>query len=134
MRRWMSLCVTLAMSAFATIGYGHDGPLRLHWKDMTFFDENGNTVAGGHICTWDAPAPHQDVNTMLRTPRTTYQDRAGQIANTHPIVLNSNGTLVAPVYVTHGQWSWALSDSDDPKCERPIAVYDWIPGAEALKQ
>ena len=49
---------------------------------LQFFDANGNPLVGGKLLTYLAGST---------TPVTTYQDKAGTIANTNPVILDARG-------------------------------------------
>ena len=66
-------------------------------------DSFGNPLVGGRLYTYAN-------NTV--TPQTTYQDAAGTIANTNPIILDARGEAV--VFLTEGVvYTWVLKDSND---------------------
>ena len=49
---------------------------------LQFFDANGNPLVGGKLFTYLAGST---------TPVTTYQDKAGTIENTNPVILDARG-------------------------------------------
>lgn len=66
-------------------------------------DSNGDPLVGGRLYTYAN-------NTT--TPQTTYQDTAGTIANTNPIILDSRGEAV--IFLTEGlAYTWVLKDAND---------------------
>jgi hypothetical protein len=66
-------------------------------------DSYGNPLVGGRLYTYAN-------NTT--TPQTTYQDAAGTIANTNPIILDSRGEAV--IFLTEGVvYTWVLKDAND---------------------
>jgi len=58
-----------------------------------FFNDDGIPLSGGLVYTYDAGTT---------TPRTTYTDSAGLIANSNPIVLDASGRTPAEVWLTDG--------------------------------
>lgn len=65
------------------------------------FDLNGEPLASGKVYTYE-------VGTT--TPKTTYQDAAGTVAHTNPIILDSFGE--ATIYIS-GDTKFVVKDSDD---------------------
>lgn len=66
-------------------------------------DSFGNPLVGGRLYTYAN-------NTT--TPQTTYQDAAGTIANTNPIILDSRGEAV--IFLSEGVvYTWVLKDAND---------------------
>lgn len=66
-------------------------------------DAYGNPLVGGRLYTY--------VNTTT-TPQATYQDAAGTIANTNPIILDSLGSAV--VFLTEGLvYTFVMKDAND---------------------
>ncbi|MFY2643711.1 hypothetical protein ACOTDF_19300 [Achromobacter insuavis] len=66
-------------------------------------DSAGNPLVGGRLYTY--------INTTT-TPLTTYQDAAGTIANTNPIILDSRGEAV--IFLESGRvYTFVLKDSND---------------------
>jgi hypothetical protein len=58
-----------------------------------FFDNSGAILAGGLLYAYSAGTT---------TPVTTYQDSAGTVAHTNPIVLDSAGRVASEVWLTAG--------------------------------
>lgn len=94
-------------------------------------DSYGNPLVGGRLYTYAN-------NTT--TPQTTYQDAAGTIANTNPIILDSRGEAV--IFLTEGVvYAWELKDSSDALIwsqsdiagggsESTLPVYPIAPGSD----
>lgn len=67
------------------------------------FDDYGTLLAGGKINTYEAGTT---------TPMATYQDLAGAVPNTNPVILDASGR--ATVRVTNGvAYKFVITDSDD---------------------
>lgn len=67
-----------------------------------FLDTNDNPLAGGKVYMFVPP------NTT--TPKTTWQDATGAIANSHPIILDADGSAL--IYGS-GQYLQEVFDADD---------------------
>ena len=61
--------------------------------DAASVDSNGDPRSGGHLHIYLAGTS---------TPATAYQDSAGSVAHTNPIILNANGLAPAPIWLTTG--------------------------------
>lgn len=69
---------------------------------VQFLDSNGNPLVGGKVYTYAAGTT---------TPLATYQDYAGNIQNTNPVILDSRGE--AQIWYGAGQYKVVLKDSTD---------------------
>lgn len=67
-----------------------------------FWTQNGEPLAGGKLYSYEAGTS---------TPKVTYEDREGSIANTNPIILDANGEC--DVYLDEGSYKFVLTDADD---------------------
>jgi hypothetical protein len=67
---------------------------------MQFFNNQDTFLVGGLLYTYAAGT---------QTPLATYQDQAGTIANTNPVVLNTRGE--AAVWLSNAQYKFVLRDS-----------------------
>jgi len=84
-----------------------------------FFDNNGDPLSGGLIYTYDAGTT---------TPRATYTDNTGNVANTNPIVLDAAGRTASEVWLTEGvNYKFILKNSTGST----IGTYDNIAGVPA---
>ena len=61
------------------------------YNASTYFDNNGNMLAGGLLNIYQANS--------FTVRQTTYQDSAGTIQNTNPIVLNSSGRIPVELWL-----------------------------------
>jgi hypothetical protein len=66
------------------------------------FDSNGDPLSGGLLYTYEAGTT---------TPKETYTTEAGDVANTNPVVLDSDG--YADVWLGDGGYKFVLKDSTD---------------------
>ena len=74
----------------------------LQWQIL---DGNGNPRSGGKIETYLA---------LSSTPAITYKDENGTVQQTNPIILNTLGKAVSPIYLTAGiAYKFVLKDSLD---------------------
>lgn len=84
-----------------------------------FFDNNGDPLSGGLIYTYDAGTT---------TPRATYTDNTGNVANTNPIVLDAAGRTASEVWLTENvNYKFILKTSTGTT----IGTYDNIAGVPA---
>lgn len=84
-----------------------------------FFDNNGDPLTGGLIYTYDAGTT---------TPRATYTDNTGSVANTNPIVLDAAGRTSSEVWLTENvNYKFILKTSTGTT----IGTYDNISGVPA---
>lgn len=67
-----------------------------------FFDSNGAPLAGGKLYSYVAGTT---------SPAATYTDQTGTVANTNPIILDSNG--YADVWIKSGSFKFILKDASD---------------------
>jgi hypothetical protein len=67
---------------------------------LQFFDANGNPLSGGKLYSYDAGTT---------TPRATYTDSTGNIANANPVILDTRGE--ASVWMDSGAYKLALYTS-----------------------
>lgn len=67
---------------------------------LQFFDANGNPLSGGKLYSYDAGTT---------TPRATYTDSTGTIANANPVILDTRGE--ASVWMDSGLYKLALQTS-----------------------
>jgi hypothetical protein len=76
------------------------------WSGTQFFDENGDPLAGGKIYTYE--------NGSFSVQQTTYDDEAGTVPNSNPIVLDSSGRINNGLFLTNGLvYNLVLTNSDD---------------------
>jgi hypothetical protein len=69
---------------------------------LRLFDDQGALLAGGTVDTYEAGTT---------TPLATYQDLAGEVANTNPVVLDAGGS--ATIRVTDGvAYKFVVKDAD----------------------
>lgn len=61
------------------------------YNASTYFDSNGNMLSGGLLNVYQAGS--------FTVRQATYQDSAGTILNTNPIVLNSSGRIPAEIWL-----------------------------------
>lgn len=61
------------------------------YNASTYFDNNGNMLSGGLLNVYQAGS--------FTVRQATYQDSAGTILNTNPIVLNSSGRIPAEIWL-----------------------------------
>lgn len=69
---------------------------------MQEFDNNGNLLVGGKVLTYEAGTT---------TPKATYTDSTGTVANANPVVLDANGR--AAIWLGDGGYKFVLTDADD---------------------
>ena len=69
---------------------------------LQFLDSNGDPLAGGKLYTYESGTV---------TPKATYTDAAGTIANTNPVILDANGQAI--VRIVSGSYTFALYDEND---------------------
>lgn len=67
---------------------------------LQFFDANGNPLSGGKLYSYDAGTT---------TPRATYTDSTGNVANANPVILDTRGE--ASVWMDSGAYKLALYTS-----------------------
>ena len=83
---------------------------------INFLTTTGSPLAGGKLYTYQAGSS---------TPLATYTDNAGTIANTNPIVLNTDGRLPSEMWLTYGYYyKFVLQDANS----NSIATYDNLYG------
>ena len=91
--------MTVSLSLFAGVG-------------AQFFTDDGVPLSGGLIYSYEAGT---------NTPKTTYTSRAGNIAHTNPIILNSAGRVPGgEIWLTLGSYKFILATSTNVT----IATYD----------
>lgn len=84
-------------------------------------DDDGAPISGGQLFTYVAGSS---------TKSTTYQDSAGNTANTNPIVFDASGRPPYPIWLTTGityKFVFAPADDTDPP-QSPIWTLDNITG------
>lgn len=69
---------------------------------LQFFDANGNPLSGGKLYSYDAGTT---------TPRATYTDSTGNVANANPVILDTRGE--ASVWMDSGTYKLALYTSSN---------------------
>lgn len=91
--------MTVSLSLFAGVG-------------AQFFTDDGVPLSGGLIYSYEAGTS---------TPKPTYTSRAGNIAHTNPIILNSAGRVPGgEIWLTLGAYKFILATSTNVT----IATYD----------
>lgn len=90
--------------AYAGLFYaGYKMPSSLILPRFSQVDAYGNPLVGGKLYTYA---------NGTTTPQTTYQDAAGTIANTNPIILDSLGSAV--IFLTEGVvYTFVMKDAND---------------------
>lgn len=71
-------------------------------KFYAWHPDTGNPLAFGKVYAFESGTSN--------TPKTTWQDEAGTVPNTHPVILNAAG--YASIYID-GSYKIALTDADD---------------------
>jgi len=74
------------------------------WVQMTFVDEDGQTVIGGKLYSYEAGTS---------TPQPTYTDADLAVPHPNPIILDSAGRPESPIYLLATGYSFTLTDADD---------------------
>jgi len=67
----------------------------------SFYDSNGEPLSGGKLYSYEAGTT---------TPKATYTNRAGNVANTNPVILDVDGQ--ADVWLDDGYYKFVLEDAD----------------------
>ena len=86
---------------------------------LQFFDANGNPLSGGKLYSYDAGTT---------TPRATYTDSTGNVANANPVILDSRGE--ASVWMDSGAYKLALFTSTNVS----VWTVDNVSGSVSLAQ
>lgn len=86
---------------------------------LQFFDANGNPLSGGKLYSYDAGTT---------TPRATYTDSTGNVANANPVILDTRGE--ASVWMDSGAYKLALFTSTNV----PVWTVDGVGGSVSLAQ
>lgn len=84
---------------------------------LQFFDDNGDPLAGGKLYAYDAGTT---------TPKDTYTNAAGNVANTNPVVLDAAGR--AAIWIS-GSYKFVLTDSADVEIWTEDNVTSFASGA-----
>lgn len=89
---------------------------------LQFFDNEGKPAAGFKLYTYTA---------STTTPQATYADRAGEVANANPIILDARGECVA--YLAAGQvYDFALTTANDTQVWTRNGITADSSGADAV--
>jgi hypothetical protein len=107
MKKFILLIAILAMAAtqsYATLAL-------MPLPKVQFFDNNGNPLAGGKICTYVSGSS---------TPKFTYSDADGTTENTNPVILDAYGR--ATIYLD-GTYKIKVMDKTQTDCATGTALY-----------
>ena len=89
-----------------------------------FFTTTGLPLNGGYLYTYQAGSS---------TPLSTYSDNAGQVPNTNPIVLGTDGRPQTEIWLTQGySYKFILTDSSNNQIQTYDNLYGILQTAPAV--